>query len=118
MSLDWFGIRDSARILAIAPLFHIVGFLCEMCAAFASQGTLILNYRFEPGAMLELMLVHRPTFMIGPITAYIAMMNHPSVREEHFSSFDTLYAGGGPVPLRWCGSSSNASRAASQAPMA
>ena len=49
--------------------------------------------------MLELIRARRPTFMIGPITAYIALMNHPAATSDHFASFDTLYAGGGSGTL-------------------
>jgi long-chain acyl-CoA synthetase len=98
ISQDWFNVRPTARVLAIAPLFHIIGFQCEMCTAFLSRGSVVLDYRFDAERTLDLMRVHRPTFMIATITAYIALMNHPLATAAHFSSFDTLYAGGGPVP--------------------
>ena len=42
---------------------------------------LVLFYRFEPGAALELAERARPTFTIAAITAFIALLNHPDADE-------------------------------------
>jgi long-chain acyl-CoA synthetase len=94
---DWGPIPTGARILGIAPLFHITGIIGHIGAAFSAQGVLILNYRFEPSLVLETIRRTRPRFTIGAITAFNALMNAPGVAPEDFASFDGLYSGGAPI---------------------
>ena len=39
---------------------------------------IILGYRFDPRAVLDLIEQHRPTFTVGAITVFIALMNDPT----------------------------------------
>lgn len=98
VSSHWFEFTEHSRILGIAPLFHITGFEVHMCLAFASQASLVLTYRFQPQVVLDAMLEHRPTFSIGAITAFIALMNAQEASESHFATFDRIYSGGAPIP--------------------
>jgi long-chain acyl-CoA synthetase len=84
-------------IFALAPLFHITGMVCQVGHAFAVGGRLDLAYRFHPGVVLDALREFRPYYMVGPSTAYVALMNHPDVTADHFSSVDHLYSGGAPV---------------------
>jgi long-chain acyl-CoA synthetase len=47
--------------------------------------------------VLDAFVEHRPTFIIGAITAFIALMNQPNATPAHFASFDRLYSGGAPI---------------------
>ncbi|WP_344129207.1 class I adenylate-forming enzyme family protein [Saccharopolyspora halophila] len=85
-------------IFALAPLFHITGLVCQFGAALAAGRQLNLSYRFEPGVVLDTLAEHRPAYMIGPSTAYMALMNHPDVTPEHFASLRMVYSGGAPLP--------------------
>ena len=91
-------IRPAACIFALAPLFHITGFDLHMCVAFCTGGSVVLIYRFEPRVALDALRERAPTFTLGAITAYIALMNTPAATVAHFASLDTLYTGGAPVP--------------------
>lgn len=91
-------LEERTRHFALAPLFHITGLVCQLGAAFALHGQLHLSYRFEPSVVLDALLEHRPHYMIGPSTAYMALMNHPAATAEHFASLDTVYSGGAPLP--------------------
>ena len=82
----------------LAPLFHITGFISQFVAAVSGGARLILNYRFDAGAMLDLCLRERPTYMVGPATVYTAMMAHPNFTRDHFSSFKRIKSGGAPLP--------------------
>jgi long-chain acyl-CoA synthetase len=92
------ALRPAACIFALAPLFHITGFDLHMCVAFCTGGSVVLIYRFEPRVALDALRERVPTFTIGAIAAYIALMNTPTATVAHFASFDTLYTGGAPVP--------------------
>lgn len=84
--------------LTLAPIFHITGFVCQFIAGVSGGARLILNYRFDPGSLLELFLREKPTYMAGPATVYTAMLAHPSATAEHFASFKRIMSGGAPLP--------------------
>ena len=88
----------NTAIFGLAPLFHITGMVCQLGAALAQGGRLDLAYRFEPGVVLDALREHGPAYMIGPSTAYVALMNHPDATAEHFASLEKVYSGGAPLP--------------------
>ncbi|MGP4018841.1 AMP-binding protein [Saccharopolyspora sp. 5N708] len=87
-----------AGIFGLAPLFHITGLVCQLGGALALGRQLDLVYRFEPGVVLDALAEHRPCYMVGPSTAYMALMNHPDVTTDHFASLELVYSGGAPLP--------------------
>ncbi|MFF7679139.1 long-chain fatty acid--CoA ligase [Actinacidiphila glaucinigra] len=89
---------DGATLFALAPLFHITGMVCQLAAGIVAGSTVALAYRFEPGVVLDALREHRPAYMVGPSTAYMALMARPDATAEDFSSFRLLYSGGAPVP--------------------
>jgi long-chain acyl-CoA synthetase len=93
-----FNIKNEAVILAIAPLFHITGFVVHFAAWIATRGEVVLTYRFEATSVLAALLEHRPHFTIGAITAFIALLNAPDGTAEHFRSLESVYSGGAPIP--------------------
>lgn len=92
------GTGEPVGISGIAPLFHITGMVCQLGAALATGGQLDLVYRFEPGVVLDALREHRPSYMIGPSTVYMALMNHPDANREDFASLEQVYSGGAPLP--------------------
>ncbi len=97
LSRDHFELNGASRIFGVAPLFHITGFECQLMAAFAAGASQVLTYRFQPAVVLEAFLEHRPTFIIGAITAFIALMNQPGATRAHFDSFAHIFSGGAPI---------------------
>jgi long-chain acyl-CoA synthetase len=93
----WFGLDESDVVLGMAPLFHITGLVAHALLAVAVPAPLILGYRFDPGTMLELIERYRATFSIGAITAYIALLDHPSRPDRDLSSLQKVFSGGAPV---------------------
>ncbi len=92
-----FEISAQSRIFGIAPLFHITGFELQLVAAFAKAASVVLTYRFQPQVALDAFLEWRPTFVVGAITAFIALMNQPNAEGRHFDSFAHIYSGGAPI---------------------
>jgi long-chain acyl-CoA synthetase len=92
-----FGLGAHSRIFGVAPFFHVTGFEIQLVAGFAAGAAQVLTYRFHSAVVLEAFLEHRPTFIIGAITAFIALMNQPDATSAHFASFDRLYSGGAPI---------------------
>ncbi|MEU2006345.1 AMP-binding protein [Rhodococcus sp. NPDC019627] len=87
-----------APIFALAPLFHITGMVCQLLTAIDLASPLILVYRFEPGVVLDALERERPIFMVGPSTAYMALMAHPDFSGERFASLEAVMSGGAPLP--------------------
>lgn len=93
----WGGVSAGSRILGIAPLFHITGFVSHFAMAIIAQCTLILHYRVEPTLVLETIRRERPTYTVGAITAFNALMNAPGAARSDFVSFDAVYSGGAAI---------------------
>ncbi|MGZ4480553.1 MAG: class I adenylate-forming enzyme family protein, partial [Nocardioidaceae bacterium] len=81
----------------VAPLFHITGLIGHVGVSQLSGSPLILAYRFEPQVVLDTIREHRPTFTIGAITVFIALMHAPGFAREDFASFEWIYSGGAAI---------------------
>jgi len=97
LGVHHFKLSEASRIFGIAPLFHVTGLELQMVGAFAASASVVLSYRFQPAVVLEAFLEHRPSFMVGAITVFIALMNLPAASSAHFRSFRALYSGGAPI---------------------
>jgi long-chain acyl-CoA synthetase len=94
----WFSLDENDRILAIAPFFHITGLICHLAVAFRAACALVMNYRFEPRIVLNMITAHRPTFTIGAITAFNALMGTAGVTRADMASLTKVWSGGAPIP--------------------
>lgn len=94
----WVDVRDGAPILAIAPLFHITGLVGHIAFAFAAASPLILSMRFHPEVVAQAAQEHRAEFVVGAITAFIAIMNTPTVERGALATLQRVFTGGAPVP--------------------
>ncbi len=92
-----FELDASSRVFGVAPMFHVTGFEAQLVTAFAAGAAQVLTYRFHPAVALEAFREHQPTFIIGAITAFIALMNQPEATRAHFASFAHIYSGGAPI---------------------
>jgi long-chain acyl-CoA synthetase len=97
LTARWFGLGAGDVTVAMAPMFHITGIVCHLATAAFAGTPLLLFHRFEPGEMLRLVERWRATWSIGPLTAYIAMLNHPDLGRRDVSSLTRVAAGGAPV---------------------
>lgn len=86
-----------SRVLGLAPLFHITGFMVQLVPALITHCPLILSFRYQPAVMLDSMREHRPTFSVGPITAYIGLLQSDGFHKSDFASLDRVYSGGAPI---------------------
>ncbi|CAL9675124.1 Long-chain-fatty-acid--CoA ligase [Streptomyces sp. enrichment culture] len=91
-------IPPGSPIFALAPLFHITGMVVQLLNAVDLASPLVLVHRFEPGVVIDALKRERPAYMVGPSTAYMALMAHPDFAAEAFASLRTLNSGGAPLP--------------------
>jgi long-chain acyl-CoA synthetase len=95
---NWRRLTPDDVVLAVAPLFHITGLIAHVTVSLLVPMRIVLGYRFDVGAMLDLIERYRATFTVGAITVFIAMLNHPSFRERDISSLTKIISGGAPIP--------------------
>jgi long-chain acyl-CoA synthetase len=93
----WARLGRGDVTVAMAPLFHITGLVCHLATARASQTPLLIHYRFDPGEILRLIERWRGSYVIGPLTAFIAMLDHPELGARDLSSLTKVGSGGAPV---------------------
>ncbi|GLY85378.1 class I adenylate-forming enzyme family protein [Actinoallomurus iriomotensis] len=94
----WIGLGDADSILTVAPLFHITGLAMHLALGLGGGLPLVLTYRFDARTAAALVERYRPTFTIGSITAFIALLGEPAAREHDLGSLSKVLSGGAPVP--------------------
>jgi long-chain acyl-CoA synthetase len=93
----WYDLGREDVTVGMAPLFHITGLVCHLATAWMSLSPLLLLHRFEPGEMLRLIERWRGSWVIGPLTAFIAMLEHPDFASRDLSSLTKVGSGGAAV---------------------
>jgi len=95
---QWCRLGPDDVVLGIAPLFHITGLIAHVALSLLLGAPLVLAYRFEPSVMMETIRDERPTFTIGSITVFIALMNAPNGDRDALASLTKTWSGGAPIP--------------------
>jgi long-chain acyl-CoA synthetase len=93
----WMRVGRHSRILGLAPLFHITGFILHLTLAWSVGASLALHYRVHPEAVVDIIRDYRPTFAMAAITAFNALMQVPGVTPADFASLETVFSGGAPI---------------------
>ncbi len=95
-----YRVTGDDRVLAMPPFIHVTGSICLLAVAMLVGAPIIACFRFDAGEVLRLVEKWRATYTNGPLTAYIALLNHPSIRERDLSSLKKVLSGGAPVSPR------------------
>ena len=93
----WMSLTPDDTVLGVAPLFHITGLIAHLTVALLVPMPIVLGYRFDPVTVLDLIERDRPTFTVGAITVFTALMNDPSCPGRDLSSLTKVYSGGAPI---------------------
>jgi long-chain acyl-CoA synthetase len=93
------AVRGEERMLATIPFFHVYGMTVAMNEALYLAAEIILLPRFNVDEALEAINTHRPTRFPGVPTMYIAINNHPRLREYNLSSIKVCSSGSAPMPV-------------------
>ncbi len=94
---EWCRLGPDDVVLGVAPLFHVTGLIAGIAVAQLIAAPLVLFHRFEPSLGIDIR-EHRPTFTVGSITVFIALMNAPNADPEALSSLGKIWSGGAPRP--------------------
>jgi long-chain acyl-CoA synthetase len=95
---EWCGLSSNDVILGVAPLFHITGLIAHVTSALFLAAPLVLFHRFEPSLGIDVIKEHQPTFTVGSITVFIALMNAPNAEPDALKSLGKIWSGGAPIP--------------------
>jgi long-chain acyl-CoA synthetase len=95
---EWCGLTADDVVLGVAPLFHITGLIAGITTALLLGAPLVLFHRFEPALAIDVIREERPTFTVGSITVFIALMNAPNADRDALTSLAKIWSGGAPVP--------------------
>ncbi|MHA6792698.1 class I adenylate-forming enzyme family protein [Pseudonocardia bannensis] len=95
---QWCGLGPDDVVLGVAPLFHITGLIAHITISLLLGAPLVLFYRFEPSTAIDVIREERPTFTVGSITVFIALMNAPNADSDALASLSKIWSGGAPIP--------------------
>jgi long-chain acyl-CoA synthetase len=93
----WIGLKADDTVLAMAPLFHITGLVAHLAVSALAGMKLILFHRFQAEEAIRLARLHRATFSVASITAYLSILNTPAASGEG-AFLPKCFTGGAPVP--------------------
>ncbi len=85
--------------MGVLPFFHVFAMTSVMNMAIKMGAGIIMHPRFELGAVMKDITKKKPTVMAGVPTMFLAMANHPKIREFDLGSLKGCISGGAPLPL-------------------
>lgn len=95
-----YDVTSSSVALMISPLFHVAALGMGLLPVMLQGGTIVLEERFDPQRVLELIPRHRVSMMSGVPTTYQMLAEHPNFDQTDLSSLHTMTCGGSSVPRR------------------
>jgi acyl-CoA synthetase (AMP-forming)/AMP-acid ligase II len=91
------GLHNRDCVLMPAPLAHISGLLNAVLVPGATQMRIVLMAKWDPDRALALIEEHRVSFMIGPPTFFVGLMNATGFTPERVASIRLISSGGAGV---------------------
>jgi long-chain acyl-CoA synthetase len=98
----WLGMKTAGEVhMSALPFFHIYGMTVAMNVPVytASPMVLIPDAR-DIEAILQAVDKRRPSIFCGVPATYVALINHPNVREHDLRSIRVCVSGASPLPLK------------------
>jgi long-chain acyl-CoA synthetase len=94
----WIGLTADDTVLGLAPLFHVTGLVGHVTLSMLTGSPLVLFYRFDAEEACRLTELHRATFTVSSVTAFIALLNSDAMARFDLTSLTKVYTGGAPTP--------------------
>jgi acyl-CoA synthetase (AMP-forming)/AMP-acid ligase II len=93
------GLRLSPRdtTLAVAPFFHVMGFVVSLAVPLAAGATVVTMPRFDLEGLLAHVQRHRVTVLVVPPPVVAALARHSLVDAYDLSSVELIVSGGAPL---------------------
>jgi fatty-acyl-CoA synthase len=94
-----FDVSSDDISLMISPMFHVASLGMGVLPAVLKGATLVLESKYEPGRVLQLIEEHKVTSLSGVPTTFQMLVEHPKWKETDISSLRRLTCGGSAIPL-------------------
>jgi acyl-CoA synthetase (AMP-forming)/AMP-acid ligase II len=93
------GLRLTERdtTVAVAPFFHVMGFVVSLAVPLAAGATVVTLPRFDLERFLGLVQQHRATVLVVPPPVVTALARHRMVDRFDLSRLELLVSGGAPL---------------------
>lgn len=91
--------KGEERILAALPFFHVYGMTVVMNLSIMYYSKMIILPKFDPLDVLKTIEKQKVTIFPGAPTMYIALLNHPKLKEFDLSSIDACLSGSAALPV-------------------
>jgi acyl-CoA synthetase (AMP-forming)/AMP-acid ligase II len=91
------GLDDGDAVLMPAPLAHISGLLNAVLVPGAARMRTVLMERWDPERALGLIAEQRVTFMVGPPTFFLGLLDAGGFRREAVATLRLVSSGGAGV---------------------
>ena len=85
------------RVLGVAPLAHVMGFVVALCAPLAAGATVVMLPRYGLRAVLAAVRRHRVTVVLVPPQVAAALARDPAVCRYDLSGVEMVISGGAPL---------------------
>ena len=95
------GFDDGSRLLAVMPLFHTAGCVCNALGMLVQGGAFVGMTAFDAPAALALLGAERITVINAVPTMYLRLLAEPGVRDGAYREASTLriaFTGGTTIP--------------------
>jgi acyl-CoA synthetase (AMP-forming)/AMP-acid ligase II len=87
------GLGPDDVMLAVAPFFHVMGFVVSLVAPLAAGATVVAAPRFDLATIER----HRVTVLAVPPPIMALLAHDPAVDEHDLSSLELIVSGGAPL---------------------
>lgn len=91
--------KGEERILAALPFFHVYGMTVVMNLSIMYYSKMIILPKFDPLDVLKTIEKQKITIFPGAPTMYIALLNHPKLKEFDLSSVGACLSGSAALPV-------------------
>jgi long-chain acyl-CoA synthetase len=85
--------------LAIMPFFHVYGMNGLMNLGIHLAATLVLIPQPEIKAIVDAIVVERPTFFTGVPALFVALNNYRNIDKINLTSIKAVFSGAAPLPV-------------------
>jgi fatty-acyl-CoA synthase len=97
-SQAWKGLNVESVVLAVAPLFHMLGMQNGMNMPIVLGGTAVMMPRWNAAVAAKQIERHRVTVWTAPPAMVLDLFSHPETHQRDLSSLALLSGGGAAMP--------------------
>jgi fatty-acyl-CoA synthase len=94
----WKGLNVESVMLAVAPLFHMLGMQNGMNMPIVLGGTAVMMPRWDAATAAQLIERHHVTVWTAPPAMVLDLFSHPEADQRDLSSLTLLSGGGAAMP--------------------